>query len=358
MPTDIDEILHLYYRMLLNCKNIKPAEINKIISNENNENYCLDNIEKKIKSLPYFKDDFNVYKKASEKEMDILRKHNIRYVKLFMLNIKSHLPSFIYYYGNTNLDFFNLTGLNQTVKTKKFAFITSSRYKDGKIYRLNEDKIAEIKKIIPENYGFYSGISTEAEKTLMKKDIAQFKNNLILLPTAPLIYYIKDKDFSLYRELPAISAENPLAKKSKYGYAIRNYLALTLTDELIILYLSGKSSLQGVINNFKNCNKMVQIIDNDNDKKEKVYISSSENSNKRPQGSLKTNTLTDIISKKSEFEDNEKSILKYLNNNESIHIDNLINLSNINPKDTLKIISLLEIKGIIKREAGGVIKKL
>ncbi len=348
------ERLHIYYKILLKSRVTGPKAINYIIDKiKGNFSGVTDIDDKTIENIIVNELDslvkvnigkrFGILKKEAIKEEAILNKHNIKYIETAGLGYNEYLPPFIYYTGNLNINSFRRGSANNNGRVKNTVFITSSRYDGSKIYKLNENTMTSFKLSIKEilansaeNPLFFTGLSSEAEKAVIRSrmpEFPEFDERLIILPHESLLFY--EKNYPFCSIFPAISIIDPFITYSKYAFAMRNKLALSLSDKLLIIYLSKKSLLSGLIENFKNSGKGVMIINN-----------------------KATGTAPVLLHKKPknfEFSDNEKLIIKYLNN-KKVYIDNLINLSNIGSSEVLQIVSSLELKGAVKRLPGGLIE--
>ena len=436
LGNDLIKLLYFYHRIFLQFKNIKQSAVKKIfrkiiklyITDNNSNNNCnyysdiaeiLENI-----ALETYKVDKNIFdksKKIAENESNILDKFNI----IPFLNIyNDSLPSFLYYNNinkkeafekaaalacninhiskkinniYSNNEYFdgynmgsNITN-NDINNNNKFIFITSSRYKDAGIFRLNDylsnclsgysiscsfNKFNE-----SINTSYFIGTASESENNLIKNydKVFKDKNKIILAPHYPMIHFLKN--YSQYSDFSAISATDPFETNFKYCYIYRNNLILNISSEMIVLYLSKKSSLNNLIKKFENLNKNVNIIEkfieknqiaDDNNNADTINIKDDD----------VINTIDPdiyIIDKNeniNKLQYIEKAILSFLaynykkNNNINITADDIINnlikiVQKINKNDTnqikkiiLQSISLMEIKGVIKREISGVIKKI
>ena len=248
------------------------------------------------------------------------------------------------------------------------------------------------------------GTASEAEDGLIKNyaNIFKYKNKIILAPHYPIIYFLEN--FPQYSGFSAISAANPFETNFKYCYTCRNNLISNLTSEMIVLYLSKNSSLNNLIKKFEKSNKNVNIIEKfiENNKIAETVKKTdtadiklkNDTADAYKAGSIKHfETKTDVIyagacnAKKIDDTNNylyglhyiEKEILHFLEHGDTITgnagititADDIINelikiVQQINPdneinkikKIILQSISLMEIKGIIKREISGVIKKI
>ena len=311
-----------------------------------------------------------------------------------------------------NINFIREKIYNGKTYNSKFVFITSSRYKNAGIFKFNGDLICGLNNClnfnepageqnaeehnnnIEENTKtqfihtlYFIGTASEAENGLIKNyaEIFKHKNKIILAPHYPMIYFLEN--FPQYSEFSAISAINPFETNFRYCYACRNNLISNIASELIVLYLSKNSSLNNLIKKFEKSNKNVNIIEKfieDN----KIAAADKNSNIANAKNAQAVNILcydaeTDKIDKNeniynlSNLRYIEKEILDFLcysnkiTANINITADDIINnltkiVQQINPdneinkikKIILQSISLMEIKGIIKREISGVIKKI
>jgi hypothetical protein len=424
---DLIKLLYFYHRIFLQFKNIKQSAVKKIFrkiiklyitdnnSNNHNCNYYSDIAEiLENTALETYKIDKNIFsksKKIAENESNILDKFNI----IPFLNIyNDSLPIFLYYHNinkkeafekaaalacninniskkinniYTNNEYFygyNINGINNncasnmTNNNNKFIFITSSRYKDAGILRLNDYLSGCLSGYLSNcnnlnesiNTSYFIGTASESEYNLIKNydKVLKDKNKIILVPHYPMIHFLKN--YSQYSDFAAISATDPFETNFKYCYICRNNLILNISSEMIVLYLSKKSSLNNLIKKFEKLNKNVNIIEKFIEKNKIINnindIVDNENDN---------NTIN-INENAGKLQDIEKAILSFLdynykkNRNINITIDDIINnlikiVQKIHKNDVnqiktiiLQSISLMEIKGVIKREISGVIKKI
>jgi len=247
------------------------------------------------------------------------------------------------------------------------------------------------------------GTASEAENGLINNyaKIFKHKNKIILAPHYPMSYFLAN--YPQYSEFSAISAINPFETNFKYCYPCRNNLISNLASKMIVLYLAKKSSLNNLIKKFEKSDKNVNIIEKfvENNKiaaackKTDTANIKNDTSDADNAGRIKhSETDTDIIiyagtsdEKKIDGTNKyiyglqyiEKEILRFLehsgkitdNTGITITADDIINnltriVQQINPYNEinkiktiiLQSISLMEIKGIIKREISGVIKKI
>ncbi len=437
LDNDLIKLLYFYHRIFLQFKNIKQAAVKKIFrkiiklyitdNNSNNScNYYID-IAKILENtaLETYKIDkniFNKFKKIAENEINILDKFNIiRFLNIY----NDSLPIFLYYYNinkkessekaaaltcNTdhankkinniypnNKYFFgyNINGIHNNCSgnitnnfinnNNKFIFITSSRYKNAGILRLNDYLINCLSGYLNNlscsggsfnklnesiNTSYFIGTASESENDLIKNydKVFKDKNKIILAPHYPMIHFLKN--YRQYSDFSAISAIDPFETNFKYCYIYRNNLILNIASEMIVLYLSKKSSLNNLIKKFEKLNKNVNIIEKfiENNK---IIDDINDNIDHE-----KNNNIININVNAGKLQDIEKTILSFLdynykkNNNINITTDDIINnlikiVQKINKNDTnqikkmiLQSISLMEIKGVIKREISGVIKKI
>ncbi|MHB1661310.1 MAG: hypothetical protein ACYCTD_04335 [bacterium] len=323
-----DYKLYFNYRIILKAKS--ADRLKKIsIDNSANENGAF----------------HRRFKNEAEKEINLLHKLGIKPVKTSRLinccekkPISPALPEFLHIYDPLNVF--------TKIKPAGGLFLTSSRYKNAKIYKPKDNILKDFEDYC-RNFDFICmGTSSEAEIYFLEK----FSGNF--LPVILPAYSLYNLDF-INRLKPAggfnfknsllISALDPFSKISKYGFALRNSLAFHLSKEMAVLYLSKKSSLSSVIKKFEVAGKPVKIF-------EREYIA-------MPDIKLNTNN----IGVKKEYDSIQKFIMDSLEK-ENIAIDNLLKLSNIkfnvNNKEIIKAISILEMNSEIERYPGGIIKKL
>ena len=155
---------------------------------------------------------------------------------------------------------------------------------------------------------------------------------------------------------PQISALDPFAKNLRYGFVLRNTLAFHLSKEMAVLYLSHKSSLSGLIETFRNNRKSVKIFDGEENGGKKIGLN-DENAEIKIEYSAKDNDKYGA----SRHNDIRQFILNSLEKG-NIAIDNLLKLSNIklnvNEKEIIRALSILEMNSEVERRPGGIIKKI
>ncbi|MHB1665715.1 MAG: hypothetical protein ACYCT7_10750 [bacterium] len=388
LDNDLIKLLYFYHRIFLQFKNIKQSAVKKIFikiiklyitdnNSNNNCNYYIDIAEiLENTALETYKIDKNILgksKKIAENESNTLGKFNI----IPFLNIyNDSLPIFLYYYNSINRK-----EAFETNNDNKFIFITSSRYKNAGILRLNDYLInclsglsyssCSFNKLNENiNTSYFIGTASESENDLIKNydKVFKDKNKIILTPHYPMIHFLKN--YRQYSDFSAISAIDPFETNFKYCYIYRNNLILNIASEMIVLYLSKKSSLNNLIKKFEKLNKNVNIIEKFIEKNKTINdinnIVDNENNN----------NIININENACKLQDIEKAILSFLdynykkNSNINITADDIINnlikiVQKINKNDAnqikkiiLQSISLMEIKGVIKREISGVIKKI
>ncbi|RZD15415.1 MAG: hypothetical protein EVJ47_03850 [Candidatus Acidulodesulfobacterium ferriphilum] len=303
------------------------------------------------------------YHKFAEKvsgEIAALNKHCIKPIQTTRLikncgknSFTPALPQFLHIYDPLNI-------FNINIKPPKGLFLTSSRFKDAKIYKPGKSILKDFKDYYAgkgnAEEGFICiGTNSEAEIEFIEK--FDDPSPLIILPHYSLLTSsIPNKQAKLSKVSPTsrfdfknilqISALDPFSKTSKYGFALRNNLAFHLSEEMAILYLSENSSLLSVMKKFKDAGKQVKIFEGE----------------RHAKGIHNNLTLpgSDAAKNKTEYSPIQEFILKTLEK-ENITIDNLIKLSNIkfniNSNEILKNVSMLEMNSEIERFPGGVIKK-
>ncbi|RZD17105.1 MAG: hypothetical protein EVJ46_02420 [Candidatus Acididesulfobacter guangdongensis] len=325
----------------------------------------------------------------------------IRFIREKIYNGKTYNGKFVFItssrYKNAGIFKFNSGSIDRLN-----SLITS--YESDKNQNTDENTKAPFKTQLIDIL-YLIGTASEAENALIKNyaKIFNHKNKIILAPHYPMIYFLEN--YPQYSEFSAISAINPFETNFKYCYTCRNNLISNLASEMVVLYLSKNSSLNNLIKKFEKSNKNVNIIekfiennkiasagkktDISNLKNDTAYADNADNAD-----SIKhSETDTDIIyaGKSDEKKINgankyiyelqciEKEILHFLehggkisgNTGITITVDDIINnltkiVQQINPdnkinkikKIILQSISLMEIKGVIKREISGVIKKI
>ncbi len=299
-------------------------------------------------------DFYAIFKAEVENEINLLYKFKIKPVKTSRLinyygkkSLSPALPQFLHIYDKA--DVFDAGGsLESKIRSADGIFLTSSRFEGAKIYKPGADIFNNLDLYLSNAAGkpkfdfICVGTNSEAEIEFIKK----FSGNplLIILPSNPL------PDLTaLNKTTPNflhISAIDPFSKNSKYGFALRNSLAFHLSQEMIVLYLSEKSSLSSIIKKFENAGKPVNIF-------ERGYSTYTMAPDKKPDIS---NTVI-----KKEYNSIQKFIINSLEK-ENITIDNLLKLSNIklnvDEKEIIKAISILEMNSEIERRPGGIIKKI
>jgi len=346
-----DSKLYFNYRIILEAKSegyLKPAF-------KQNEIARLTPMRETVACHNFENNDFYpMLKTKVENEINLLDKFKIKPVKTSRLvncgkkqSISPALPKFLHIYDQA--DIFDGGGcLESKIRTANGVFLTSSRFKDAKIYKPGGDILNNLDKHLYNASGnakfdfICIGTNSEAETEFIKK----FSGNLmpIILPAYSLLSSAMEN--RIRSDFPQISALDPFAKISKYGLALRNSLAFHLSQETAILYLSEKSSLSGFIKKFRDAGKKVKILE-----RERPYGSGHKNANHRD-GDANNTARHDAV---------QQFIMNSLEK-ENIAIDNLLKLSNIklnaDEKETVKAISILEMNCEIERCPGGIIKKI
>ncbi|MHB8232436.1 MAG: hypothetical protein ACYDDB_06010 [bacterium] len=325
-----DNNLYFNYRIVLKAKS--EGHLDKIsIDNSENEN----------------NEFYKRFKNEAEKEINLLNKFGIKPVKTNRLingcekkSVSPALPQFLHIYDPLNIF--------TKIKPAKGIFLTSSRYKNAKIYKPENNTLKDFEGSY-RNFDFICiGTSSEAEIDFLKKFSGNSNSLLLILPAHSLtnldfINRLEPGGRFNFKNSLLISALDPFSKISKYGFALRNSLAFHLSQEMAVLYLSEKSSLSSVIKKFETAGKPVKIF-------EREYIA-------KPYKKPNANS----IGIKKEHDSIQKFIINSLEK-ENITIDNLLKLSNIkfnaNNKEIIKAISILEMNSEIERCPGGIIKKL
>jgi hypothetical protein len=311
---------------------------------------------------------------------------------------------------NLNINFIREKIYNGKTNNSKFVFIASSRYKNAGIFKFNDDLICGLNNCLnfnkltgEQNIGehnieentktqliytlYFIGTASEAENGLIKNyaKIFKHKNKIILAPHYPITYFLEN--FPQYSIFSAISAINPFETNFKYCYTYRNNLISNITSEMIVLYLSKNSSLNNLIKKFEKSNKNVNIIEKFIENNKIAAAGKNTNITNAKNAQAVNILYSDADTDKIDRNENiynlynlryiEKEILNFLcysnkiTDNINITVDDIINnLTKIvqqrNPdneinkikKIILQSISLMEIKGVIKREISGVIKKI
>ncbi len=304
--------------------------------------------------------NFAFYHKFAEKvssEIAALNKHCIKPVQTTRLikncgknSFTPALPQFLHIYDPLNI-------FNINIKPSKGLFLTSSRFKDAKIYKPGKGTLKDFKDYYADKgnagEGFICiGTNSEAEIEFIKKfdgsplPIILPHYSLLNSRTANNLSNLSPTSRFDFKNILQISALDPFSKNSKYGLALRNNLAFHLSEEMAILYLSEKSSLLSVMKKFKDAGKQVKIFEGER------HAKGIHNNLTLPGNNASKN--------KTEYSPIQEFILKTLEK-ENITIDNLIKLSNIkfniNSNEILKNVSTLEMNSEIERFPGGVIKK-
>ncbi len=333
---DIEDCrLYFNYRIILKAKSegyLKTTRKQNEIAEGNFEN----------------NDFYAMFKTRVENEIGLLNKFKIKPVKTNRLinyygknSVSPALPQFLHIYDRTNL--FDEGGyLESKIRPANGIFLTSSRFKDAKIYKPGAGILNALDMHIYNAAGntkfdfICIGTNSEAEIKFIKN----FSGNpmLIILPSNSLLKLtILNK---IAQNFLQISALDPFSKNSRYGLVLRNSLAFHLSQEMAILYLSQKSSLSALIEKFRNSDK-------------KIKIFSEEGSSGLNGG---------IQAKSGKVHDRIRQFIINSLEKENLAIDNLLKLSNIklnvNEKEIIKAISILEMNSEIERCPGGIIKKI
>ncbi|RZV40518.1 MAG: hypothetical protein EVJ48_00940 [Candidatus Acidulodesulfobacterium acidiphilum] len=317
-------------------------------------------------------DFYEKLKNDAENEINLLRELKIKPLKTSRIinygrkqNISVSLPEFLHIYDPEDL-FENFYSKNPLKKLNEGLFITSSRYEGTNIFKPDSSLINELYLYCKDKGGnqkFSSlclGIHESADNEFMEKLSDKFTEDIFILTTKPYsllksAYAYKNKQKQLNLKFPQISALDPFAKNSKYGFALRNSLAFHLSQEMAVLYLSHNSSLASLIKKFKGAGKKVKIFLGKENYKKNITITATANANTQKDAAAYG---TDVP---EEYEVISKFIINSLTK-ENITIDNLLKLSNIrlkaNENEIIRALSILEINSEIERLPGGIIKKI
>ena len=305
-------------------------------------------------------------KNCAENEINLLSESKIKPLKTSRIvnycrkeNISPSLPEFLHIYDPENL-FENFYNNTSSQKLNAGLFLTSSRYRGVDIFKPDSALINELyfyckDKSGNEKFSFLClGMHGSADKDFIEKFSDKLTEDIFILiiqPYSLLKSAYENKPKQLNLKFPQISALDPFAKNSKYGFTLRNSLAFHLSQEMAILYLSHNSSLSGLIKKFKYAGKEV-----------KIFLG-EENYKQNP--AITENTKKDCAVYKTERQKEYETINDFIINslkNKNITIDNLLKLSNIrlkaNENEIMRALSILEINSEIERLQGGIIKKI
>ena len=311
-------------------------------------------------------DFYERLKNVSENEINLLNESKIKPLKTSRIvnyglkqNISPSLPEFLHIYGPNGLfeDFYSNTS---SQKLNEGLFLTSSRYRGADVFKPDSSLINELyfyckDKAENQKFSFLCiGMHEYADNDFIEKFSDKLTEDIFILiiqPYSLLKSAYKNKPKQLNLKFPQISALDPFAKNSKYGFALRNSLAFHLSIEMAILYLSHNSSLSSLIKKFK-----------DEDKKVKIFLGEE---NYKKNITVTANAKKDCAAYETDGQNKYEAINSFIINsliNENITIDNLLKLSNIrlkaNENEIMRALSILEINSEIERLPGGIIKKI
>jgi hypothetical protein len=302
----------------------------------------------------------------AENEINLLNESKIKPLKTSRIinyvgkqNISPSLPEFLHIYDPNGLfeDFYSNTA---SQKLDEGLFLTSSRYRGADVFKPDSSLINELyfyckDKAGNQKFSFLClGMHEYAGNDFIEKFSDKLTEDIFILiiqPYSLLKSAYKNKPKQLNLKFPQISALDPFAKNSKYGFALRNSLAFHLSIEMAILYLSHNSSLSSLIKKFK-----------DEDKKVKIFLGEE---NYKKNITVTANAKKDCTAYETDGQNKYEAINSFIINsliNENITIDNLLKLSNIrlkaNENEIMRALSILEINSEIERLPGGIIKKI
>jgi hypothetical protein len=413
--SDIKKIFQKLIKLCITDNNYRDiTEITEILNTKAAETFKIDkNNFDKLKKIA--ENEINILDKLNIARFLNLGNNNMTPIFFYYYNADkkentykktlSDLSSYL------NINYIREKIYSSKICNAKFVFITSSRYKNAGIFKFNDELAHRLNNCLDfnelnENHNakentttqftdtlYFIGTASEAENGLIKNydKIFKYKKKIILAPHYPMTYFLEN--YPQYSEFSAISAINPFETNFKHCYNYRNNLISNITSEIIVLYLSKNSSLNNLIKKFKKLDKNVNIIENfiENNK----IAAAGKNTNNivnikdaKTINILNSDADTDTNADKINRNENiynlqyiEKEILNFLyfsdkiSDNINITVDDIINelikiVRQINTdtdtnnelnqikKNILQSISLMEIKGIIKREPSGVIKKI
>jgi hypothetical protein len=358
----------------MNAEDFESYKNYRIYINAKREGLIKETADKKraTADISYLKkrDFYERLKNGAEKEINLLDELKIKPLKTSRIinygreqNISLSLPEFLHIYYPDGL-FENFYGDTSSQKLNEGLFLTSSRYAGVNFFKPDLSLINELSLYCKDTDGnqkfsfIYIGLHESANKDFIEKFTDKFDKDIFILiiqPYSLLKSAYKNKPKQLNIKFPQISALDPFAKNSKYGFALRNTLAFHLSQEMAILYLSHNSSLASLIKKFKDAGKKVKIFLGEENYKKNITIPATANANtKKDAVAYGTDGL-------EEYQIISKFIIDSLTK-ENITIDNLLKLSNIrlkaNENEIMRALSILEINSVIERLPGGIIKKI
>ncbi len=361
----------------MNAEDFESYKNYRIYINAKREGLIKETADKKraTADISYLKkcDFYERLKNGAEKEINLLDELKIKPLKTSRIinycskqNIPLSLPEFLHIYDPDGLfeDFYAGTSLQ---KLNEGLFLTSSRYAGVNVFKPDLPLINELSLYCKDTDGnqkfsfIYIGLHESANNDFIEKFSDKLNKDIFILIIQPYsllksAYKNKPKQLNLINlKFPQISALDPFAKNSKYGFALRNSLAFHLSQEMAILYLSHNSSLASLIKKFKDAGKKVKIFLGEENYKKNITITATANANTQKDAAAYG---TDGL---EEYEIINKFIMNSLTK-ENITIDNLLKLSNIrlkaNENEIMRALSILEINSEIERLPGGIIKKI
>ena len=311
-------------------------------------------------------DFYERLKSGAENEINLLNESKIKPLKTSLIanyagkqNISPSLPEFLHIYDPEDL-FENFYTNPSSQKLNEGLFLTSSRYRGADVFKPDSALVNELYlycKDIKGNQKFSFlclGMHESAGNGFIEKFSDKLTEDIFILiiqPYSLLKSVYKNKPKQLNLKFPQISALDPFAKNSKYGFALRNSIAFHLSQEMAVLYLSHNSSLSGLIKKFKDAGKKVKIFHGEENYKQNTTIAAN---------AKKDRAVYETDGQK-EYDAINSFIINSLTN-ENITIDNLLKLSNIrlkaNENEIMRALSILEINSEIERLPGGIIKKI
>ena len=355
----------------MNIEDFKSYKNYRIYLNAKREGHIKESAHEKtspadVQDLKKY-DFYERLKNGAENEINLLSALKIKPLKTSLIinygrkqNISSSLPEFLHIYDPNDLfeDFYSNTS---SQKLNEGLFLTSSRYVGANVFKPDLPLINELYFYCKDkdcNQKFSSlciGMYEYADNNFIEKFTDKLSKDIFILiiqPYSLLKSAYKNIPKQLNLKFPQISALDPFAKNSKYGFALRNSLAFHLSQEMAILYLSHNSSLSSLIKKFKDAGKKVKIFLGEENYKKNITITAA------------ANTKKDAVAYGKNEREKYEVINKFIINSltkENITIDNLLKLSNIrlkaNENEIMRALSILEINSEIERLPGGIIKK-
>ena len=357
----------------MNAEDLESYKNYRICINAKSEGLIKESARKKTAApdtLDLKKYDFyEILKSGAEKEINLLNESKITPLKTSRIvnyvgkqNISPSLPEFLHIYDPEDLfeDFYTNPSSPSSQKLNEGLFITSSRYRGADVFKPDSSLLNELyfyckDKAGNQKFSFLCiGMHEYADNDFIEKFSDKLTEDIFILiiqPYSLLKSAYKNKPKQLNLKFPQISALDPFAKNSKYGFALRNSLAFHLSIEMVILYLSHNSSISSLIKKFK-----------DEDKKVKIFLGEE---NYKKNITITANAKKDCAAYETDGQNKYEAINSFIINsliNENITIDNLLKLSNIrlkaNENEIMRALSILEINSEIERLPGGIIKKI